>query len=367
MRNKGKISGFMPLAAFLLYALAFNTTALANPDDYNPVTGEPECIKCHTGERRYSIDYTRDETCVQCHGPGLSGDYIAINDRFRPASPRGAEEAAGGSSHAAPASTSAGRRDLVGDGPRGAKAEKREKRKAPGLRPGKLTLGETRSMVLVSAGEFTMGSNDWWPKSQPEHRRTLKAFYVDRYEVTNLRYREFVEKTGYHPPDHWINGVVPPGREEHPVVYVDWNDADAFCRWEGKRLPTEAEWEKAARGTDKRTFPWGDVFSKYKGNTPQLGKGDTMAVGSFEEGKSPYGAYDMAGNVFEWVSDWFKPYPGNNHPDENYGEKFKVVRGGSWYDCTYYKCGISSPAYNRIFFNTPTKNNNFGFRCVKDR
>lgn len=343
MRNKGRKYGLIPLAAllFILALTPLNPPALANPNDYNPVTGEPECNKCHTSERRYSIDYTRDETCAECHGPGLSENYQAINNAFRTEVAKNTAEAYSGA--------------------------ELEQKKAPRKKPGKLTLKEMKSMVLVPAGDFTMGSDDWWPKSQPAHKRTLDAFYIDRYEVTNLRYKEFVEKTGRRAPDHWINGAIPAGREEHPVVYVNWNDADEFCRWEGKRLPTEAEWEKAARGTDKRTFPWGNVFSKYKGNTPQLGREDTMPVGSFEEGKSPYGIYDMAGNVFEWVADWFLQYPGNIHPDENYGEKFKVVRGGSWYDCTYYKCGISSPTYNRIFFNTPTKNNNFGFRCAKDK
>jgi formylglycine-generating enzyme required for sulfatase activity len=91
-----------------------------------------------------------------------------------------------------------------------------------------------------------------------------------------------------------------------------------------------------------------------------------MRVGSFEEGKSPYGAYDLAGNVFEWTADWYMAYPGNKHPDPNEGERYRVVRGGSWYDCTYYKCGISAPTYNRIFFNPYTRSNNFGVRCVQD-
>jgi formylglycine-generating enzyme required for sulfatase activity len=211
-----------------------------------------------------------------------------------------------------------------------------------------------------------MGSNDWWPKCQPEHKISLKGFYIDKYEVTNKRYKRFVEAARRKPPAHWVNGEIPKGRADHPVVFVTWNDANDFCQWEGKRLPTEPEWEKSARGTDKRTFPWGDKFDAHKGNMPQLGKGDTMPVGSFENGKSPYGIYDLAGNVWEWTDDWFKPYPGNKHPDENYGEKYRVLRGGSWYDCTYYKCGISAPTYNRIFFNPLTMNNNFGFRCAKD-
>lgn len=221
-------------------------------------------------------------------------------------------------------------------------------------------------MAYIPAGEFTMGSNDWWPKSQPEHKRFLNAFFIDKFEVTNKRYKRFVDAIKRTPPAHWIDEGFPKDRANHPVIFVSWHDANDFCRWEGNRLPTEAEWEKAARGTDKRTFPWGDKFDPKRGNMPQYGKKDSMPVGSFEDGKSPYGVYDMAGNVWEWTSDWFKPYPNNTHPDENYGEKYRVLRGGSWYDCTYYKCGISAPTYNRIFFNPVTMNNNFGFRCARD-
>jgi formylglycine-generating enzyme required for sulfatase activity len=221
-------------------------------------------------------------------------------------------------------------------------------------------------MVLVPAGEFTMGSDDWWPKVQPEHRRHAGAFYIDRFEVTNRRYKRFVDATGRPAPDHWKGGVIPEGRENHPVLYVTWYTAEDFCRWEGKRLPEDYEWEKAARGPEAWTFPWGDKFERDFANTPQYGNDDTLPVGSFEQGKSYYGVYDMAGNAWEWTASWFKPYPGNNHPDENYGERYKVLKGGSWYDCTYYKCGISAPAYNRVFFQPITKNNNFGFRCAQD-
>lgn len=324
-------------AGVFLGTLLFFNHAHASPDEYDPATGEPKCTSCHTPDKRYSIDHTRDETCSECHTPGLSDKYIEINDRYREADAATLEQMA---------------------------AANKTAKKNP---PAKKDPGLYSDMALVPAGEFYMGSNDWWPKSQPEYKANLRAFYMDKYEVTNKRYKTFVDSTGKPAPNHWIGGNIPASREDHPVVFVSWQDADEFCRWEGKRLPTEQEWVKAARGTDKRSFPWGVKFDREKGNTPQYGNEGTMPAGSFENGKSPYGVYDMAGNAWEWVDDWFKPYPGNNHPDENYGEKYKVLKGGSWYDCTYYKCGISAPIYNRIFFNANTRNNNFGFRCAKDK
>ena len=331
---------------FLYITLAFACAASlmappvwASPDDYDPVSGEPKCTKCHTPDKRYSIDYTRDETCVECHGPGLSDAFLDINNRYA------GHEAMNDKAEVA---------SDVAAAARGAAAATAKKAAPAG-------------MTLIPAGEFTMGSNDWWPKSQPEYKTFVKGFYIDTYEVTNKRYKKFVDATGRPAPRHWAGGQVPEDKTDHPVVYVSWYDANDFCKWEGKRLPTEIEWEKTVRGKDGRTFPWGNKFDKDKGNTPQYGYGDTMPVGSFKDGKSPYGVYDLAGNAFEWVEDWFKPYPGNTHPDENYGEKYKVLKGGSWYDCTNYKCGISAPAFNRIFFHPRTNNNNFGFRCAKDK
>jgi len=226
-------------------------------------------------------------------------------------------------------------------------------------------------MVQVPAGVFTRGTNDRLPDEGPQHEVDLAAFQIDQYEVTNLQYKKFLDATKRRSPNHFVNRTFPDGKADHPVVYVSWVDADAYCAWVGKRLPTDQEWEKAARGTDGRIFPWGGTFDFYKANTPHRwrlsGKeGDTTPVGSFEAGKSPYGVYDMTGNVWEWTASWYAPYPGNTHITENYGEKYKTLKGGSWWDCSFYQCGISAPVYNRSFFLRATKNGSFGFRCAKD-
>jgi len=231
--------------------------------------------------------------------------------------------------------------------------------------------------VFIPPGEFLMGDNsrplsegEGDPDESPEHTIYVSGFRMDKYEVTNSQYSKFVQATHRRPPKYWTNGAYPPDKANHPVVYVDWFDANDYCHWSGKRLPTEAEWEKAARGTDRRHFPWGDLFNPKAANTAQYWlvkhqKGDTMPVGSFENGKSPYGLYDMSGNVYEWVADWYKPYPGNQVPNIHYGEKNRILRGGSWYDCLSYGCGLSSPVYNRSRFNPEVKNKGFGFRCAK--
>lgn len=238
-----------------------------------------------------------------------------------------------------------------------------------------------QKMVQIPEGAFIMGNNGrptgegaGDEDEQPEHKVFVKSFYIDVYETTNAHYKRFVDATGAEPPLLWRNGTYPPAKINHPVVYVSWFDADAFCQWAGKRLPTEEEWEKAARGSDGRHFPWGTPFDFKKANTPQywlakgieVSQGSTLPVASFEEGKSPYGLYDMAGNVYEWVSNWYLPYPGNPFPNIHYGMKNKVLRGGSWYDCLSYGCGLSAPSYNRSRFTPEIKNKGFGFRCAKD-
>lgn len=221
-------------------------------------------------------------------------------------------------------------------------------------------------MMQIPAGPFIMGYDKRHPDEGPMHVATIAhPYWIDQFEVTNAAYRRFVKTGGGRPPDHWLGGDFEPGQERLPVAYVTWHDADAYCTWAGKRLPTEAEWEKAARGTDGRLFPWGDTFDAAKSNSPQRALGHLMPVGSFPQGKSPYGLLDVSGNVWEWTASWYQPYPGNTHASVNYGEQYKVVRGGSFVDCSFYRCGLSAPTFNRGFFKRETKNSGFGFRCAR--
>lgn len=233
------------------------------------------------------------------------------------------------------------------------------------------------NMVRVTKGEFIMGSDDvdraakamqygdrkpWYANERPSHKLSLPEFYIDKYEVTNADYRKFVEAAGHRAPFHWQNGF-PEDRADHPVILVSWSDAKTYCEWAGKRLPTEAEWEKAARGTDGRQFPWGDDFSLDKVNTSGEYQGTTR-VGMFADGVSPYGAMDMAGNVQEWTEDWYKQYTKNDFEDKDYGEKFKVVRGGSWGGMghyivkTYVRTSYRNIAPPEGFYD------DVGFRCA---
>jgi formylglycine-generating enzyme required for sulfatase activity len=230
---------------------------------------------------------------------------------------------------------------------------------------------EPNEMVLIPAGPFIRGTNNRLFDEGPQHTVNLPAFWIDRYEVTNLQYKKFIDATKRRSPSHFRNRTFPQGKADHPVTFVSWYDAKAYCEWAGKRLPTDVEWEKAARGTDGREYPWGNELVLTNANMPMRWQaiglpGDTTPVGAFENGKSPYGLYDMSGNVWEWTASWYKSYPGNTTASENFGERYKTLKGGSWFDCSFYRCGISAPVYNRAFFAQNTKNDTFGFRCAKD-
>lgn len=224
----------------------------------------------------------------------------------------------------------------------------------------------TDIMVEIPAGPFTMGSDEGDPEDAPAHEVDLPAFEIDKFEVTNADFDAFSKQTGYATfaekqgtrnwRDEWDVG-----EDNHAVVIVTWEDAQAYCEWLGKRLPTEAEWEKAARGEDGRRFPWGNEWDPQKGNVKERGLRSTAAVGSFGAGTSPYGVEDMVGNVWEWTADWYQAYPGNTAEDPYYGEQFRVTRGGGWFDEE-----PQATAFNRNAADpTKTANDDLGFRCAR--
>ena len=235
-------------------------------------------------------------------------------------------------------------------------------------------------MVLVPAGPFPMGvpkgDRDGGRDEYPRHEVYLDAYYIDKFEVTNGRYLEFVRATGHRPPQNvkdpsrnlWQGGLIPESIADRPVINVDWYDADAYCKWAGKQLPTEAEWEKAARGTDDRRFPWGNVEPTHKHlnyNQRWQGEKTLMPVGSYAAGKSPFGAYDMAGNVWEWVADWYDPLYYEQSPERNpKGPELgthKVLRSSGW--------EVETPlvrSVTRVKSDPLNRNHSTGFRCAAD-
>lgn len=219
-------------------------------------------------------------------------------------------------------------------------------------------------MVEVPAGEFTMGNDGGEDDEKPAHTVTLEAFEMDMFEVTNAEFAKFVEETDWQTEAEKAGEAgwraYAEGRDNYPVVKVTWNDANAYCQWAGKRLPTEAEWEKAARGTDGRMYPWGNEWDPDKANVKESGFRGTVAVGSFGEGASPYGVFDMAGNVWEWTADWYQAYPGNSVPDQDYGEKYRVTRGGGW-----YQEADKVTTSNRSTTTPNAANDDLGFRCAR--
>jgi formylglycine-generating enzyme len=223
-------------------------------------------------------------------------------------------------------------------------------------------------MVLVPAGEFTMGSEQGDDDEQPVHRVGLDSFYLDTFEVTNGQFAKFVSAIQSEPPWGFADQETPVVHADRPVRWVNWLEATGYCLWVGKRLPTEAEWEKAARGTDGRVYPWGNepptpvhaVFGLKEGGA------DTVSpIGNRDKGMSPYGVHDLAGNLYEWVADWYDEAVYTTQPTINprgpAAGATKVQRGGSY---------INNPYRLRASFRTkgdPTEHDpNVGFRCAHD-
>jgi len=219
--------------------------------------------------------------------------------------------------------------------------------------------------LLISGGNFVMGDGE----ESPRREVYVDSFYLDKYEVTVSRYAKFLKATGsLKVPDYWEEANL--DRDgELPVVGVDWHDAVGYCRWAGKRLPTDAEWERAARGTDGRRYPWGnDEPTSGRGNYGKSSespyKGGLAPVGKHESGKSPYGAQDLAGNASEWVADWYAEGLARadvRNPKGPESGEGRVIRGGSWSDPPERLNSI-----RRMHASPATRLDDVGFRCAMD-
>lgn len=254
-----------------------------------------------------------------------------------------------------------------------------------------------KEMVLVPGGYFTFGSADGMSDEAPVRKIFLDVFYLDKYEVTNREFQRFVEATGYHTTAEqrgwgwvWVGEAwekvdeaywrqpLGPGSDalqtsDHPVVHMSWGDATAYCTWAKKRLPSEAEWEKRARGSSGRIYPWGDELPEKEGvfranynqgKEARDGFLQTAPVGSFPQGRSPYGAMDMGGNVWEWVSDWYEAQyyekAWYKNPQGPRWGMVKVLRGGSWFESeTSLRASRREYAFQVDYLQS------FGFRCAK--
>jgi formylglycine-generating enzyme required for sulfatase activity len=218
-------------------------------------------------------------------------------------------------------------------------------------------------MVLIPAGDFIFGTNDKNSIAYPEQKINLPAFWIDKYEVTNREFLDFSQKTGY------VGEGAKEGRDwrlfvtaekiQFPVVYITWNDAETYCKSLGKRLPTEQEWEKAARGANGNAYPWGNDFIMNKSNTYEAGMTNPVAIGQFDD-VSPFGVHDMLGNVQEWTGSWYTTYPGNPKKDPKSGKTLRVVRG--------FSARIKAKA-NHLWDRSawpPEALYDFGCRCAKD-
>lgn len=226
-----------------------------------------------------------------------------------------------------------------------------------------------KDMVVIPRGEYPMGSNEH--SDEPKHNVVVDGFMMDIYEVSNAKFKEFMKATGHAAPAYWDDPRL--NKPNQPVVGVSWHDAAAFCKWEGKRLPTEAEWERAAKGpSGDLHYPWGHHLDPKKANYGQ-NVGYTTPVDSYPEGVNGFGVYNMSGNVFEWVADWYDPKyykssPALNPQGPDKGYNFanqgpvKVLRGGSWL------APETSLHTSHRFWNQPDNNSygvGLGFRCAK--
>ncbi|MCE2412595.1 formylglycine-generating enzyme family protein [Candidatus Poribacteria bacterium] len=240
--------------------------------------------------------------------------------------------------------------------------------------------------ILIPRGAFIMGTdieafygtalaNSEHAKldEAPMHVRFLEAYLIEQYPVTNTEYAAFVQATNHPAPPHWKNATFSPEEANLPVVHVSWHDSNAYAQWAGKRLPTEAEWEKACRGPDGRIYPWGNIFvsdesesTETPAETLQILTAHLTPVGVRPATISPYGVGDAAGNVWEWTADWYQPYSNPKPLKQGIDDKHKAMRGGSWLEVRdgtaerYFRCA------NRLHAPPDYAAGNIGFRCVRE-
>lgn len=243
-------------------------------------------------------------------------------------------------------------------------------------------------MVFIPAGHFIFGTNQtdesaealsfgipkpWYADETPEKKVFLKGFYIDQYEVTNRRYKMYVDNVGAEPPQHWKNSNYPKGQDKHPVAWITWYDAANFCQWAKKTLPSEKQWERVARGTGGKNYPWGDTFDIQSANLAHATgqKTKLLPVGTFPKGANPEGVHDLIGNVWEWVEDDYQPYPGNAYKSDYFGADLKVIRGHSASDIGHfpgatYKSALEKFARSgyRQYAGPDQPGQDVGFRCV---
>ena len=242
--------------------------------------------------------------------------------------------------------------------------------------------------VFIPSGAFIMGTdieafygtalaNSAHAKldEAPMHVRFLEAYFIEQYPVTNAAYAVFVRETGHSPPPHWKNGDFPPEDANLPVVHVSWHDSNAYTEWAGKRLPTEAEWEKACRGPDGRIYPWGNTFvadapeaTETSPESTEILTAHLTPIGIRPAIVSPYGLGEAVGNVWEWTADWYQPYSDTKRQKNGreLDDKHKTLRGGSWLEVRdgtaerYFRCA------NRLHAPPDYTAGNIGFRCVRE-
>ncbi len=223
---------------------------------------------------------------------------------------------------------------------------------------------DIEDMIYIKGAEFIMVSNDGEPDESPAHKIQLETFYVDKYEVTNARYRRFLSLTKQRRRSSYTYDPVL-GKDRQPVIGIAWDDAHDFCKWAGMRLPTEAEWELAARGSAGFVYPWGYKWNSECANSVETGLQRPVEGGNYPLGKSPYGALDMAGNVWEWCNDYydksFYTQSPSHNPQGPPEGKLRVLRGGSWFDGP-----TDLRVTKRRGENPKMRLSNIGFRCAKD-